>query len=801
MVLTFCRLAFRKYERHLLAMRLLIFWILLMPVAMSAALIPQPREVVAREGRLVVDAQTTVIASAEHAAYAKMVTEVLTRMSGFMHRTLTLQQVGRMQFPRAIRLLVEPSEVAESYRVEITPNGLTITAGDVAGLIHGVQTFNQMMPYPAKPIQRTELPCQTIEDRPEAARRIFLLDTSAHLFPTAELKVLVDWLSIHKINEFHLLLNGDAGWRMESAVFPKLHEIGSVRPSTPPYGDPTGSDGQEYGGYYTQENLRELVAHGQLKQVKIVPAFRLASGASAILAGYPGLGTEPESVKATWEERMVGLSEGNEQRDFVEKLLGEVTTLFPHGVRVMEKGDSWKAFLEGKGSQLVGGGAAVTDLSIYGLPSQNELLADRAREAMPGLNSLKDVYALATADSVEATLFTPLVHDLEKLHYQIFPRIAAFAEAAWLPMEKRKYEDFRTRADVMLVRYRAAGLKPSEIYAVPDRVALHGTQITTTLEFVETRWPELAFDGDEKTSFRAVSAKKGDFLTLAFPCTVEGEIGVKTGGENGDLPSILAEGVLEVSSDGETWGGEARFVDGLAVAFAPKGTLYLRMRVTDDQPHALIIHEVELVEPLLIPNLIDTREITITKREGGEAVPVQIPVTFVVNFEEFPGRRDEIAVMRRVYFERWLSVVDLLGVIDDPRTEKRFELDPSKFGDLSVPDAADELLAQLVRHLQPYRPDTPEWFRTGYAGLIRHRLVEQSTWSKSVPAKGDPAQAFAGGAQTAAFLYWGGQKYGGAVFQAISQDCSHGGYREATWRTLTNKSLQEILREYELANN
>lgn len=779
-------------------MRFLILSILLLPGAVLAALVPQPREVIAEEGTLVVDAQTTVIASAEHAQFAKMVTDSLTRMSGFMHRSLTLQQVGRMQFPRAIRLLVAPSEVPESYRMEITPNGLTITGGDVAGLMHGVQTFDQMMPYPAKPLQRMELPCQTIVDRPEVARRIFLLDTSAHLFSTADLKVLLDWLSIHKINEFHLLLNGDAGWRMESVAFPKLHEIGSVRPSTPPYGDPTGSDGREYSGYYTRENLKELVTHGQLKQVKIIPAFRFSSGASSILASYPELGSKPESVKATWEDWQVGLSGGKEQTQFVETILEEAISLFPDGVRVMESGEPWKIFLEGKGSQLVSGGTSVTDLSVYGLPAQNELLADPSREALPGLNSLQNVYRLAGREAVEATLFTPLVHDVAKLHYQVFPRIAAFAEAAWLPLEMRKYENFRTRVDETFERYLVTGLKPSGVYEVPDRVALHGTRVTTTLEFLDTRWPELAFDGDEKTSFRATSVKKGDHLTFAFPCTAEGQIAVVTGGENGDLPSILVEGILEVSADGETWTGGVPFLDGEAVVVAPVGTLYLRARATGDQDHALIIHEVQLVEPLLVPNLVDAREITMTKREEGEAVPFTFPVTFAVNFEKHPGRRDEIAVMRRVYFERWLVVVDLLGVFEDPRTDQRFELDPSKFGDLSAPDAVDQLLVQLVSHLQHFREDTPEWFKSGYEGLIRYRLAPESSWAVAVPEKGDSAQALAGGAQTVAFLFWVGQKYGGGLLQAIAQDCSNGGYREGIWKTFTQKTLQEIVREYQV---
>ena len=747
-----------------------------------------------------IDAQTTVITPEAFLDHAKVVTDSLTRMSGFLHRSLTLKQAGRMEFRRPIRLEIKPSEHAGSYRMEITPNGITIAGSDPEGLMHGVQTFNQMMPSPEKPMQRMELPCQTISDWPESGRRIFTVDTSAHMFSTPQLKEFVDWLAFHKLNELHLFLNGDAGWRMESVEFPKLHQVGSVRASTPPYGDPTGSDGTQYGGYYTQDNLRDLVAHGKSRGVKIIPGFHFSTGASAIIASYPRLGTTPAKVEVTWQDREVSLSPGEASGEFIKGLLEEVTAIFPDGVRVEGDDVKWVTGLAPK-IPLVGGGSTQTDFSVYGLPAAAELLTDRAREARPGLNTVKNVYSLAAGESMEATLKTELVHDYEKFQYQVFPRIAAFAEAAWLPAEEKKYEDFRTRLTDMMGRYRRAKVNASETYEVYDRIALHGTEVTTTMEFLDNRWPELAFDGEKKTSFRVNSAKKGDVLTFKFPCELEGDVTVATGGENGDLPSILADGVLEVSADGEEWEPLTEFLNGLAAVTIPEGMSFLRIRVTYDQDHALILHELELSRPLLVPDLVDTRNVPLVRFEKGKPVNYELPITFVVNFEKHPERRDEIAAMREFYFKQWVQVTNSLGLVGDARVPDRIEIDPSEFGELSDADAEDYLLTKMFSEIQQYRDDAPPWFVSGMLALIRHKLVPESTWSKSFPGKADLENPLAGGVQTAAFLEWAAMKYSPALVQSISQDCSYGGYREETWEVFANQPLQDVLTEYRTQKN
>lgn len=780
-------------------MRILMIWSVLLLGALQAVLIPKPREITPREGHLVVDVQTRVIAPAALGEPAKLITEALTRMSGMMFSSLTLKQAGRMEFPRAIRLEIVPSEVPASYLMEVTPKGLKITGSDQEGLMHGVQTLVQIIRHPGKPMQRMVIPCQTIRDSAAVPRRIFYLDVNAHLYPTYDLKELVDWLAFHKVNEFHLKLNGDYGWRMESEKFPRLHEVGSVRSSTPPYGDPKGSDGKEYGGYYTRGNLTDLAEYARSRQIRLIPAFSFSSGASAILAAYPELGEKPEETKVVWQDWKVGLPVGRAQSDFIQGILEEASTVFPDGIRLLDEDERAGLLakeLSGKKIKVVEGGKTVTDFSVYGLDEKNELLANKNREAVAGLNTLKKVYGLEAEESIEARLETQLVHDFEKLQYQVFPRISAFAEAGWLAGEKESYEEFRTRVEKMLERYRIAGLKPSGIFEVVERAALHGTKVTTTMSALEDRWPELAFDGDAQTSFRANSAKEGEVLVFEFPYTIEGPVVIATGGENGDAPSIAEDAVVETSVDGLKWTDTRPFDEGAVVIEARKGTKYLRLRMTGDQDHALILHEVELAESLLVPDLVEVRELRIPKVDR-DKIEVDIrKLVFEVNFEKSPELREEITVMRRAYFLNWHRIAEQLGVIEDPRTKLRFKLDISKLGEMSDADARDELLKQLLAHLQHFRPDSPEWFVSGIQAMLRYQIAPNSTWAGSFPGKGDPDQALAGGRETAAFFLWVSKKYTGAVLQGISQDCSGGGYREELWEQYTRKSFQEVLDEY-----
>ncbi len=779
-------------------MRFLAFVIAFLCLPVGAALVPMPREIQRGEGALRVDVQTMVIASEELAIPAGVITAALQRTTGALHYFRTQEEMGRIVVPRAVRLKMKRSQKGEekakpeAYRLEITPEGALIEAHDLSGLMHGVQTFVQFLPVAGQPFPRVMIPSQTIEDWPETARRIFHLDVSQHLFPTEELKGIIDWLSFHKLNEFHLKLNGDAGWRMESLKFPALHEFGSVRASTPPLADPAGSDSREYGGYYPQEKLRELAKYAANRGIDLVPSFTFGTGAAALIAAYPELGSEPSQVATTWEERSVGVKLNAETLEFFAQFFAEVATIFPSQfVRLDGEGRTFhtmmRELLKKTGKTLfLPGRIPSTDFSIYSRPEEAELLLSEKRRAEEGLNSLRQVYELRFRDVGQASLRTRYVPDLEKVQYLVFPRIAAFAEAIWLPFEERKYDDFRTRVNELVFRYRTLGVQSSAPYDPPSGQVQGGARVTSSLGGREGHGPEMVFDGRGDSFFWSKGGlKKGDHVTIEFPWPIEGEITMATGRAGGAdvlAPGILIDGVLDFSADGKEWDGVSEFFDGLARARLPMGTRFARLRVFRPQEDPLVLHEITLSEPLLTSPYSEKRKVKIplSKRE--------VILTFEAQFSEHPGLRDEIAVLRRTYFEEWATLANRAGLAHYPQTPRKFQVKEGEPGEMSAEAAREWMRKRMVPQILAYPVAVPLWITTGMGSYI---LGE-------VPEKPDRGKAREGGKETGAFFQWIEDKYGAAVLMSVSQDCRGDRYNEPFWKLLTLKSLDELLEQYRL---
>lgn len=770
--------------------RFMAFLLLLMPLDASH-LIPPPRKITPHEGKLLIDVRTAVIAPAALAGHAEVLAQALQKTTGFLHRTRTPREVGTMVIERAIRLALSDQADEQKpgfYRLEITPEGVTLTAADRVGLMHGAQTFVNLLPPQQQALQRTFIPAQTIEDWAENKRRIFHLDLGAHLYPTEKLKLLIDWLSFHKINELHLQFNSDHGWRMESTTFPRLHEVGSVRSSTPPYGDRTGSDSTEYRGYYTQEMLRELVAHAHARGLVIVPGFALTENASAILAAYPDLGEEKVEVANTWEPRSVGLRQDDDTLAFLDELFGEVAQIFPASeIRIEGPRSNFHPKLEKiltkHGRQLLVPTAfATTDFSLYPRPAEAELIASLKREAEGGFNPVSRVYQLPPSSAgMQATLRTAFVHDFEKLEYLVFPRLAAFAEAAWLPEKDRRDDDFRERLDHFQSRYQLAGLNASEPYHPPVARTKYGTRVSTTIEARPGHPPALVFDGRPQTFFwSAAGLQAGDLLTLEFPWPFSGEIRMTTG-ENENDRTMLDAGVLELSQDGKSWHSSAPFVLGKAVATAETPLRYARLRVTSPQSTPLILAEVELARPLLAPRHEESREIRISRTSP------PVTLTFRADFREHPGLREEIEEARRFFFTQWLSLAEEIGVSTFPGTPRTFEIDPGEPGELSSKEVEAWMKKRMIPWLQNYPVSAPFWFTSGFTSYLL----------EGPPKQADRTKALAGGPDSAAFLAWVAQEHGRPVLNALSQDCRASRDPARTWKTLTRQSLEELVRSYQ----
>ncbi len=236
----------------------------------------------------------------------------------------------------AIKVGIDGQGAAESYRLSVTTEGITLNASDHAGLFYGLQTLSQLMPPDAvttADVSSFGLPVLEIDDAPRFTYRGVHLDVARHFFPPEFIKHYIDLLALYKINRFHWHLTEDQGWRIEIDQYPKLTEVAAFREQTHMgHGlDEFQGDGVRYGGFYTKEEIREIVAYAHARNIMIIPEIEMPGHATAALAAYPKLGcTEgPFEVAMTW-----GIFEDiycpyEETFEFLENVLLEVIELFP----------------------------------------------------------------------------------------------------------------------------------------------------------------------------------------------------------------------------------------------------------------------------------------------------------------------------------------------------------------------------------------------------------------------------------------------------------------------------------------
>lgn len=225
----------------------------------------------------------------------------------------------------------------EGYRLEVTPTGISITGADHAGVFYGLQTLSQLMPpgteAGAAPVEGIEIDAVSIVDTPRYSYRGVHLDVARHFFGPDFVKSYIDLLARYKINRFHWHLTDDQGWRIQIDAYPRLTEIGAYRDETHVgHGsEPFHGDGQRHGGYYTKEEIRDVVAYAQDRFVTIIPEIEMPGHAMAALAAYPELAcTEgPFEVAETWGVFEDIYCPYEETFTFLETVLGEVIELFP----------------------------------------------------------------------------------------------------------------------------------------------------------------------------------------------------------------------------------------------------------------------------------------------------------------------------------------------------------------------------------------------------------------------------------------------------------------------------------------
>lgn len=221
----------------------------------------------------------------------------------------------------------------EGYSLQITKDHITLIGHDVAGIIHGIQTLRQL--WQSTTGNALTIPGYTITDYPRFGYRGMALDVSRHLFPISFIKKYIDLLALYKFNTFHWHLTDDQGWRIEIKQYSKLQSVAAWRKQTligHKKETPHRFDGKPYGGYYTQEEIKEVVRYATERGVTIIPEIEMPGHALAVLTAYPALGCTggPYETATFWGIFDDVFCAGNDSTfTFLQQVLDEVMQLFP----------------------------------------------------------------------------------------------------------------------------------------------------------------------------------------------------------------------------------------------------------------------------------------------------------------------------------------------------------------------------------------------------------------------------------------------------------------------------------------
>lgn len=290
--------------------------------------IPLPESIIANSGNPFILKPSTIIAfDAQSEAEAAFLAEYVKQQTG-------LRLKLRTEVPEKDYIVVGVSGegAPESYCVEINSEHIAISGADAAGAFYGVQTIRKSLPVVTDGKTCVRFSPVTITDAPRFSYRGLHFDCCRHFFSVDFVKKYLDLMALHNINTLHWHLTEDQGWRVEIKKYPALTEVGAYRDGTMVGKDWGSDDGIRYGGFYTQDEIRDVVAYAAARHIRIIPEVDLPGHMLAALASYPELGCTggPYKVSGTWGVFPDVLCAGNDKTyEFLEDVLSEIADLFP----------------------------------------------------------------------------------------------------------------------------------------------------------------------------------------------------------------------------------------------------------------------------------------------------------------------------------------------------------------------------------------------------------------------------------------------------------------------------------------
>ncbi|MEQ6122463.1 beta-N-acetylhexosaminidase [Reichenbachiella sp. MALMAid0571] len=514
-------------------------------------IIPQPQEVIVGKDKFTIDSQTKIVSIEESKTAAVLLQNFL--QEGMDNRVEIVD--SKKTVAGSITFKLDKDQSKEGYELEISKKGIEILASNTTGWFYGLQSLKQLFPvgfeFSAKKVEAVELPTVKIEDAPRFGWRAFMLDESRYFKGKEQVKMLLDEMALLKMNVFHWHLVDDQGWRIEIKKYPLLTEIGSKRKSTQvgalKWKSPIQS-GEPHEGYYTQQEIKEIVEYASKRHITIVPEIEMPGHSSAAIAAYSWLGTNKEDIEVP-----IKFGVGPDVYDvsdpkvyqFLTDVLDEVMGLFPSKV-IHIGGDEvkynhWKSSESVQAYMKEKGLATPAELQVYFTNDISQYLQSKGRRMM-GWNEIMghNVHDFQDASDTESkqqlaqetvihfwkgdvTLanqaassgydivnslhsstyldydyksiplskaydFDPIPADLDPkyhnkvigtgcqmwgewiptngyMHFQVFPRIAAYAEVGWTEKKNKNYESFKLALKNLQTRWEQLG-----IYSAPESV-------------------------------------------------------------------------------------------------------------------------------------------------------------------------------------------------------------------------------------------------------------------------------------------------------------------------------------------
>lgn len=461
-------------------------------------LIPLPSQVERLEGSFEITKETVIVNGGDSATEktAQYFSNFLKSATGFNLKVVAPQDKPAKNFI-VLEISSANNEMSqEGYQLTILKEGISLIAGSDAGLFYGIQTIRQLLPQEieSSTIQslKWEIPAVNISDKPLYAYRGSMLDVSRHFFNVADVKKYIDYLAYYKMNVFHLHLTDDQGWRIEIKSWPNLTAIGGQK-----------EVGEGMGGFYTQDNYKEIVQYAADRHITIIPEIDMPGHTNAALASYATLNCNDFATQL-YTGTEVGFSSLCTQKEityqFIEDVIRELSAITP-GPYIHIGGDEshvtkkedYIPFMERVQGIVrkynktpIGWDEIATSKVLPGTLAQYWADASNSKAAVqqgakiimaPARKAYLDMQYDSTTtlglhwagyvevDSayswdpatlengigfnniigIEAPLWTETIDNLKDLQYLTFPRLAGYAEIGWTPTNFRNWETYKLR--------------------------------------------------------------------------------------------------------------------------------------------------------------------------------------------------------------------------------------------------------------------------------------------------------------------------------------------------------------------